>query len=84
MDPVSHDARTELEIVSLESGSNPPVRSLALDSRFSAPRIFNSRVEMQPGGNSVVYAINQNGVDNLWRNRWMARPAIHSPTSPRN
>jgi WD40 repeat protein len=73
-DPASNDARSELEIVSLESGSNPPVRSLALDPRFSPTRVMNPRVQMQPGSNSVVYAINQNGVDNLW-----AQPLDGSP-----
>jgi hypothetical protein len=32
---------------------------------------------MQPGSNSVVYAINQNGVDNLW-----AQPLDGSPGHP--
>jgi Tol biopolymer transport system component len=76
-DPASNDARSELEIVSLESGSNPPVRSLALDPRFSPTRVMNPRVQMQPGSNSVVYAINQNGVDNLW-----AQPLDGSPGHP--
>lgn len=53
-DPASNDARAEWEIVSLESGSKAPVRSLALDPRFSSIRVFNPRVQMPPDSNSVV------------------------------
>jgi hypothetical protein len=73
-DPVTHDARPELEIVTLENGSPTPVRAQALDSHFGSSRAFNPRVQLQRGGNSLVYVINENGVDNLW-----AQPLDGSP-----
>ena len=46
----------------------------ALDPRFGPNRMFNPRVQLQPGGLAVVYSINENGVDNLW-----AQPLDGSP-----
>jgi hypothetical protein len=65
-DAITREARAELEIVSLESGSTTPVRPQALDPRFGTGRALNPRVQLPPGGNSLVYVINENGVDNLW------------------
>ena len=73
-DAITREPRAELEIVSLESGSTTPVRPQALDPRFGAGRAFNPRVQLPPGGNSLVYVINENGVDNLW-----AQPLDGSP-----
>jgi serine/threonine protein kinase len=65
-DPVTNDARTELETVSLDSSSTTPPQLKALDPRFGPNRRFNPRVQLQPGGSAVVYSIHENGVDNLW------------------
>jgi serine/threonine protein kinase len=66
IDPVTNDARTELEMVSLASSSTTPPQLKALDPRFGPNRMFNPRVQLQPGDAAVVYSINENGVDNLW------------------
>jgi hypothetical protein len=73
-DAITREARAELEIVSLESGSTTPVRPQALDPRFGTGRALNPRVQLPPGGNSLVHVINENGVDNLW-----AQPLDGSP-----
>jgi len=65
-DPVTFEPFAQLETVSLESGSAASSRLLPLDRRFGTGRILNQRVQRQPGENSVVYVINENGVDNLW------------------
>ena len=65
-DPVTFDAGAQLETVSLENGSTPSFRLQPLDPRFGTSHILNPRVQLQPGENSVVYVINENGVDNLW------------------
>lgn len=65
-DPVTNDARTELETVSLDSSSTTPPQLKALDPRFGPNRMFNPRVQLQPGDAAVAYSIHENGVDNLW------------------
>ena len=65
-DPVTNDASTHLETVNLNSGSTVPSQLQALDQRFGPNRLFNPRVQLQPGGAALVYSINENGVDNLW------------------
>jgi len=73
-DPVTNDARAKLETVSLDGSSSTPPQLKALDPRFGPNRMFNPRVQLQPGGLAVVYSINENGVDNLW-----AQPLDGSP-----
>ena len=65
-DPVTFEPFAQLETVSLENGSAASFRLLPLDRRFGTSRILSPRVQLQPGENSVVYVINENGVDNLW------------------
>jgi len=76
-DPVTFEPAAQLETASLESGSPGSFRLLPLDRRFSTSRILNPRVQLQPGENSVVYTINENGVDNLW-----VQPLNGSPGHP--
>jgi eukaryotic-like serine/threonine-protein kinase len=65
-DPATFEPSAQLETVSLENGSAASFRLLPLDRRFGSSRILSARVQLQPGENSVVYVINENGVDNLW------------------
>jgi eukaryotic-like serine/threonine-protein kinase len=65
-DPATNNPSVDLESVNLESGGTIPVRSQALDPRFGPGRLLNPRVQLQPGSNSMVYVIHENGVDNLW------------------
>jgi len=65
-DPVTHQARAELDAVSLNGASASTLRPLPLDPRFGSTRMLNPRVQLQPDGKSVLYVINENGVDNLW------------------
>jgi Tol biopolymer transport system component len=73
-EPATNIAKAELETISLESGSTTPPRPQPLDPRFSTGHTLNPRIQLQPGGNSLVYVINENGVDNLW-----AQPLDGSP-----
>ena len=66
-DPATSEAGAQLQTVGLESGSAASFRLLPLDRRFASARAFNpARVQLQPGENSVVYPIDENGVGNLW------------------
>jgi Tol biopolymer transport system component len=65
-DPVTNEARADLETVSLGGGSTVPAQLKSLDQRFGPNRMLSPRVQLQPGGAAVVYSINENGVDNLW------------------
>jgi eukaryotic-like serine/threonine-protein kinase len=51
---------TNLDIVNLNAGRNPPIRTLTPDSRVSGP------AEFTPDGKALVYPITENGVANLW------------------
>ena len=65
-EPVTNNARAELEEVNLEGESSTPPRARPLDPRFHGQRSLNPRVQLQPDGKAVVYVIAENGVDNLW------------------
>jgi Tol biopolymer transport system component len=65
-EPVTFEPYAQLETVSFENGSPLSFHLLPLDRRFGTGRFLNPRVQLQPGENSVVYVINENGVDNLW------------------
>jgi hypothetical protein len=65
-EPVTNDARAQLETVSLDSAANIPPKLKMLDSRFAGTQQFSSRIQMMPGGKAILYAISENGADNLW------------------
>jgi serine/threonine protein kinase len=65
-EPVTNDARAQLETVSLDSAANIPPKVKMLDSRFAGTQQFSSRIQMMPGGKAILYAISENGADNLW------------------
>jgi eukaryotic-like serine/threonine-protein kinase len=50
----------KIALVPLDAGPNPPVRLLDPDPRVAANPQFT------PDGSALVYAIRENGVDNLW------------------
>ena len=67
-------AHADLVTVSLENGAIPP-RQQALDPRFATSHgVLSPRVQLMPDGKGFVYAITENGVDNLW-----VQPIDHSP-----
>jgi serine/threonine protein kinase len=66
-------ARADLVTVNLENGASAP-RQEPLDPRYSTTHVLNPRVQLMPDGKSVVYTINEGGVDNLW-----VQPLDHSP-----
>ncbi len=49
-----------LDIVSLEAGPNPPLRTLKPDPRVSGDVVFT------PDGKALAYLITENGVSNVW------------------
>ena len=65
-EPVTNDARAQLEMVSLDSAAKIPPKLKMLDSRFAGLQQFTPRIQMMPGGKAIVYAISENGADNLW------------------
>jgi eukaryotic-like serine/threonine-protein kinase len=65
-DPATNNARADLESVNLEGSGTTQVRTRVLDPRFGPTRLLNPRLQVQPGGKSMLYVINENGVDNLW------------------
>jgi Tol biopolymer transport system component len=64
--PVTNDAQAQLETVRVDSAANIPPKLKLLDYRFAGNFQFSARVQMMPGGKAVVYAITENGADNLW------------------
>jgi Tol biopolymer transport system component len=50
----------KIALVQLDAGPNPSVRLLDPDPRVAANPQFT------PDGNAIVYAVRENGVDNLW------------------
>ena len=76
-DPNTNDAQTELETVNLDPASKTAPQLRLLDHRYGEMRNFSPRVQMMPGGKALVYAINENGVDNLW-----VEPLDGSPGHP--
>jgi serine/threonine protein kinase len=62
----TNDAQVQLETVSLDSVATLPPKLRLLDSRFAGQQQFISRVQLMPDGKAVVYAINENGANNLW------------------
>jgi eukaryotic-like serine/threonine-protein kinase len=65
-EPGTNDARAQTETVSLDSAAKIPPTLKTLDSRFAGSQQFTSRIQMMPGGKALVYAITENGADNLW------------------
>jgi Tol biopolymer transport system component len=63
-DPVTHDARAEFAIASLDSASQP--RLLELDPRFAGTLIVGPSTQLVPNTNFLAYKISENGADNLW------------------
>jgi serine/threonine protein kinase len=63
-DPVTHDARAEFAIASLDSASQP--RLLELDPRFAGTLIVGPSAQLVPNTNFLAYKISENGADNLW------------------
>lgn len=64
-DPVTHDARAQLAILSVDGSS--PVRKVELDPRYAGNDSFTDVVQLVPNSNAVVYRITEKGVDNLWQ-----------------
>ncbi|MGC1106163.1 MAG: protein kinase [Candidatus Acidiferrales bacterium] len=56
----SAPGHTNLDIVNLNAGPNPPLRTLTPDPRVSGP------AEFTPDGKALAYPITENGVANLW------------------
>jgi Tol biopolymer transport system component len=52
---------SKIALVPLDAGPKPPVQILNPDPRIASSAIFT------PDGKAIVYAIRENGVDNLWR-----------------
>ena len=65
-EPATNDARAQMETVSLDSAAKIPPKLKMLDPRFAGSQQFQTRIQMMPGGKAVVYAISENGADNLW------------------
>ncbi len=63
-DSVTHDARAQLAIASVDGSS--PLHKIELDPRFGGNDSFVAVVQLAPGGNAVVYRVSENGTDNLW------------------
>jgi eukaryotic-like serine/threonine-protein kinase len=62
-----------LGIVDLISAAPVP-RVEPIDKRFGTGHVLNPRIQLMPDGKAIVYAITDNGVDNLW-----VQPLDHSP-----
>jgi eukaryotic-like serine/threonine-protein kinase len=56
----SGPGHVNLDIVELNAGPHPPIRTLTPDSRVSGS------AEFTPDGKALVYPITENGVANLW------------------
>jgi eukaryotic-like serine/threonine-protein kinase len=72
-DPGGDHPRMAVATVNLQNGTAAPSVEPA-DERFATGHILNERVQFTPDGKAYVYAITDNGVDNLW-----VQPFDHSP-----
>lgn len=66
-------ALSVLGIVGVGNGVATP-RVEPLDKRFATGHVLSPRIQLMPDGKALVYAITDNGVDNLW-----VQPLDHSP-----
>jgi len=63
----------EIELINVETPASP--RMLRVEPGISGGGIAGGGFQFTPDGKSLAYAVRQNGVDNVWRNRSMVPPA---------